>query len=390
MTVHRASAPRTRRIAIMLHEDSFFIRSVLRGVASYARPAKPWLLERVPPEGFARGRRARMDCDGLITHIHEPALIDALADVTCPVVGVSDIVEQDPFPTVSVDNQAVGRLAAEHLLHHGHRQFAYVGIKDVQFAAQRHIGFAQRLEEDQITSDVHHISARWLLRSPKAEARSMQRFAAWLGSLPAPTGLFAANDSVAWFISEVCRQVGIEIPLQLAVLGVDNDDLLCRMAYPPLSSVIIPGERIGYAAAEQLDHAMRLDKPVRSLALEPTGVETRQSSEFFAVEDEEVSAALKFIRDHATSGITVADVLNEVPLARRALERRFNRLLGRTPLDEIHRVRVDAARQLLSATTLPIEEVARQCGFGRANYMSRLLVRFTGKTPRQFRRIGGE
>ncbi len=369
----------------MLHEDSFFVRSVLRGMATYARPARPWLIERIPPEGFGRGRRVHLDCDGLITHIHQPALIASLRTLSCPVVGISHIVPDDPFPRVSVDNHAIGRLAAEHLLEHGHRSFAFVGIRHMAFSQERLSGLQSALNSADGTPRCRDIAPQWLQRSPLAEARGMKGLIEWLGALPRPTGLFACNDAVAWFISEVCRQVGIEIPIHLAILGVDNDDLICRMAYPPLSSIMLPGEQVGYRAAEQLDRAITEQTEIQSLLLPPIGVQTRQSSEFFAMDDPEMAAALRFIHDHATAGVTVGDVLREVPLARRALERRFNRLLGRTPLEEIHRVRVDAACQMLRTTTLPIEQIARQCGFGRATYLSRLLRRYRGQTPRQVR-----
>ncbi len=379
------SSRRQLRIAIMLHEDSFFIRSVLRGIAAYARPARPWLIERIPPEGFGLSGSIRLDCDGLITHMHHPAMRAALQAIDCPVVSVSHIAADDPLPRVSVDNRAIGRLAAEHLLEHGHRHFAFVGLSGVQFAAARAAGFTERLAESAHTRSERSIPPRWLKRSPRTRTRNLRLFTRWLSALPRPTGLFAANDAVAWFIGEVCRQADIAIPLHIALLGVDNDDLLCQMAYPPLSSIIVPGRRLGYLAAEQLDHAITRRQPIQPVALAPLGVQTRQSSEFYAMEDQDVVAALRFIRDHATAGITVADVLDEVPLARRALERRFRKLIGRTPLEELHRIRVEAACQMLTTTDLSIEETARRCGFGRANYMSRLLQRYRAQTPRQVR-----
>ncbi len=378
---------RTRkRIAIVLHEDSFYIRSVLRGVASYARPARPWRLERVPPEDFQRGGKAPARCDGVITHIHHPSVVHELEPLACPVIGVSSLIEDDPFPAVTADDMAVGRLACGHLRDHGHRHLAFVGLRDLVFARQRRLGFLRAAEEAGLDVAAHDIALRWLLRSPSSDSKPVRAFIDWLRALPVPTGLFACNDAAAWFVSELCRQAEIEVPLEIAILGVDNDDLLCRLAYPPLSSVIVPGERIGYLAAEQLDLAMTDGRAPAGARLPPVGVATRQSSQFYAVDDPEVAAALTHIRDHAADGLTVAELLQAVPMSRRSLERRFHAVLGRTPLDEIHRVRVEAARQMLAQTTLPIDEVARRCGFGRANYMSRLLVRFTGRTPREVRR----
>jgi len=385
MTSPSATPRGQRRIAIVLHEDSFYIRSVLRGVASFARPARPWLLDRVPPEGLGRRSAGLRQCEGIITHIHHPSILDALAGLACPVVCVSNLIPEDPFPSVTTDDAAIGGTAFEHLASHGHRSFAFVGLGRLMFSQQRRDGFVHTASRAGVTVDCREIPAGWLKRSPRADAPTMRRFAGWLRGLPRPTGLFACNDAVAWLVSEVCRRSWIEVPLEIAVLGVDNDDLLCRLAYPPLSSVIVPSERVGYLAAQQLDDAMTTGRPIVSTRLPPTGVATRQSSAFYAVDDADVAAALAHIRDHATQGLTVGELLREVPIGRRSLERRFRALLGRTPLDEIQRVRVDAARQMLVQTTLPIEEVAVRCGFGRANYMSRLLVRFTGQTPRAIR-----
>jgi LacI family transcriptional regulator len=380
-----ASRLTQRRIAIVLHEDSFYVRSVLRGVASYARPAKPWVLERVPPEGVGHFADRSARFDGFITHIHHPSLAEAFASVTAPVVGVSNLIADDPFASVTADDPAVGRLACEHFLDHGHRHLAFLGLRRVAFSNDREAGFRDRATSAGIEVQARDIRPAWLQRSPRDTAPEKRRLVEWLKRLAHPTGLFACNDAVAWLISEVCREAEVEVPLRVAILGVDNDDLLCRLAYPPLSSVIVPGERIGYLAAEALDHAITRGRPIPDRRVPPQGIETRQSSEFYAVDDPDLADALAFIRDHATEGLTVEELLREVPVGRRSLERRFRERLGRTPLEEIHRVRVAAAREMLNRTTLPIQEVAQRCGFGRANYMSRLLVRLTGQTPRQVR-----
>jgi LacI family transcriptional regulator len=375
-----------RRIAIVLHENSFFIRSVLRGVASYARPARPWLLERLPPDGL-RGKRGAglAGCDGVITHVHRPSAVAALRSLNCPVVGVSSLIDPDPFPRITCDDHAVGRVAAEHLLGAGHRSFACVGLARQVFADHRAGAFARAIESAGHVVSRRDVPAVWLQRSPGGGTPGLPGLMQWLTELPQPTALFAANDAVAWFVSELCRRAGLQVPLHIAILGVDNDDLLCRLAYPPLSSVRLPAERIGHLAAQRLDEAITTGRPVADARLPPIGVVTRQSSDFFAVDDPDLAAALAIIREHATSGLTVAELLRQVPVSRSVFERRFRRVLGCTPLEQIHRTRVRAAQQVLADTTLPIEQVARQCGFGRANYMSRLLVRYTGRTPSQVR-----
>jgi LacI family transcriptional regulator len=218
-----------------------------------------------------------------------------------------------------------------------------------------------------------------------------QEIARWLRSLPRPVGVMACYDLRGRQVLDACRRVGLAVPDEVAVVGVDNDELLCSLADPPLSSVQPDARRTGYEAAALLERLMAGAERPRGQAVlvEPLGVVTRRSTDVLAVEDADVSAALRFVRDHACGGIGVKDVLAAVPLSRRVLEARFRKLLGRSPHAEIARVQFDRVRHLLRETRLPLDEVARRAGFRNGEYLSTAFRRQFGVPPSAYRREGG-
>lgn len=209
----------------------------------------------------------------------------------------------------------------------------------------------------------------------------------WVQSLPKPVGIFACHDVWGLQVVEACRLAELRVPEDVAIIGVDNDDLLCELARPSLSSVAVPAERIGYEAAALLERLLRRAKPPRQPILIPSsGIVARQSSDVLALRDSDVAAAVRFIRDHAHQPLCVADVLREVPVGRRSLERRFRAALNRGLWEEIRRVHMDRAKQLLATTVQPVAEVADKAGFSDVQQLSRVFRQETGLTPSAYRR----
>jgi LacI family transcriptional regulator len=212
------------------------------------------------------------------------------------------------------------------------------------------------------------------------------RVANWIKRLPKPVGVMACNDIRGQQVLNACRAVGVTVPDELAVLGVDNDDVLCELSDPPLSSIVPNSERIGYEAAALLDRMMsgtRVD--AEPIYVEPAGVVTRRSTEVLAIDDRHIANAVRYIREHACEGIDVSDVLGAVPLSRSALERRFSGALGRSPKEEILRVRLSRARQLLSETKFSMSLIAEKIGLEHPEYFNVIFKKKIGVTPGQFR-----
>jgi LacI family transcriptional regulator len=216
-----------------------------------------------------------------------------------------------------------------------------------------------------------------------AQAADLRR---WLRELPKPVGIMACYDIRGQQVLDACRSAGLAVPAEVAVIGVDNDELLCDLASPPLTSVVPNAHRTGYEAAGLLDRLMAGKRVAAAPTLiAPLGVAARQSTDVLAVDDREVARAVQFIREHACDGINVGDVLRVVPLSRRVLEMRFQRLLGRTPREEILQARLGRVKQLLGETDLPLYLIAERTGFEHVEYLSVVFRREAGTTPSAFR-----
>jgi LacI family transcriptional regulator len=198
--------------------------------------------------------------------------------------------------------------------------------------------------------------------------------------------VFAACDTYAIQITNACRSHKIAVPTQVAVLGVDNDPVVCSVSFPPLSSIDLNSKRVGYEAAALLDRMMAgAPRPKNTLLVEPGRILTRESTDVMAVEDPEVAQAIRLIREHACRGLKVSEVAETLGLSRRALQQRFQRVLHRTPKDELVRVQIERAKTLLTQTDLSVESLTKRCGFTAFEYFVRAFRRETGSTPRAYR-----
>jgi LacI family transcriptional regulator len=308
----------------------------------------------------------------------------AIAAIGVPTVDVLGVVEGLPFPIVHVDDQAIGRVGAEHLMDQGYRRFAFLGIRGENWSDHRAGSFAQRVREAGFPCETHFVS-RQTARQESWEDVGPE-LAAWLNGLSRPTGLMIASDQLGTHTLEACRRNGIAIPDDVGVLGVDNDEPLCEVSDPPLSSVWPNHRQVGYEAARLLNALMRKSAlPDAPRLLAPKGVHARASTDSLAIDDRNVAQALRFIREHACEEIEIDDVVRVVPISRSVLQRSFRNLLGRSIHDEIIRVRLSRARQLLQETELPLVEIAERSGFRHQEYMGAVFRQRLGITPGMLR-----
>jgi LacI family transcriptional regulator len=373
-------------VALLVDTSISYQRDALHGIARYVCEHRPWnfYVEQEPSERIPNLNR--WQGDGIITAIRTPRVVQGVKKMRVPVVSITGTATFPAFPLVCNDDRLVGLRAAEHFLERGHRRFAFCGYAHsphTHYSRSRMLGFVESVEEAGFacrTFKTRRITARdW--------DAVVGELVGWIRSLEKPVGIMACNDVRARHVLEACREAGVHVPDEAAVVGVDNDAIMCKFSTPPLSSVDLGAKRIGYRAAETLDRLMA-GKPAPSapVIVEPGEVACRQSSDVLAVEDRHIAHAIRFIREHACEGITVAEALDSVPLNRRALERRFKKALGRSPHSEIHRVRITRARELLATTELTTEEIADRCGFTYVQYLRRVFLKSTGMTPGQYRR----
>lgn len=380
------------RVALLIESSRGYGRGLLRGIADYVRVHGPWsiylqrhhLFDATP--GWLKDWRG----DGILARVENRRIARSLRGRRLPVVDLRGRLLDLDMPAILTDDAAGARLAAAHLLERGFRQFAYCGFEGAPYSDERSRVFNQVIEQAGFRC-VTYESPRHLrgrhperpeIEGPLGEAHVMR----WLRTLPRPIGLMACNDARGQQVLNACRDLDIHVPEEMAVVGVDNDDVICDLCDPPLSSVVPNTPKIGYEAAALLDRMMRGEAaPRQPIYIEPVGIVTRRSTDVLAIDNADVTAALRFIRDHACEGISVKDVLTHVSLSSSALERQFSRILGRTPKAEIVRVQLDRVKQLLAETACPLKRVALEAGFKHPEYLCAVFKSKFGQTPGRYR-----
>jgi LacI family transcriptional regulator len=373
------------QVALLIETSNAYGRGLLRGICAFVREGTQWEIHfteegrgDAPPPWFHNWRG-----DGVIARIENHLIEEAVLLAGIPAVNVSSAALSHEFPTVITNSEALCRLAAEHLLERGFQRLGYCGDSRFDWSFHHERNFrrqAQMAGHDlQVFNSAKSDSKDWLL-----EQRKLAR---WLKELPKPIGIFACYDIRGQQLLEVCRQERIRVPDEVAVVGHYDDELLCELCDPPLSSILPNAPRAGYEAASILDELMRgVSVPSTVRRIEPVGVSARKSTDVIAVPDTQVAAAMRFIREHAYEGIGVEDVLKAVAMSRTVLERRFQKFLGRSPYDEILRLRIERVKELLTTTNLQMAQIAERLGFSGVEYLSAMFKRKLGVSPRVFRR----
>jgi LacI family transcriptional regulator len=368
-----------QNLSVRLYADVVYgySRGILRGIADYAKIHGGWNFDfnsRIDDDFTSSFERDRVG--GVIIQIRLPEHAVALIAAGVPAVNVANaITPPAQLPAVYPDDIATGKMAAQYFLDRGFRSFAYCGTSSIEFSKQRQQGFLGALA-------VHPCA---ILKRPWEDVSTdrEQRIRA----LPRPLAIFCCNDSCA---KEMVREViglGYQVPDEIVVVGVDNDEINCELSGVQLSSIRLNTEQIGFEAAALLGRLIDGEPaPAEPVLVPPQEVITRRSSDVLALADPEVAAAVRFIRDRGAREINVDDLLSRTTLSRRSLEMRFRKALGRSPYQEIRRVQIERAKLLLSRTDRPVREIADACGFKEARQLSTAFHEHIGLTPRQYRR----
>jgi LacI family transcriptional regulator len=383
--------PEGTRIAVLVDTATGWGRRLVRGVTNYARSrGDAWHLW-VEPRGQNEHLRVPhgWEGEGVVARVGTQRMADELRGLGVPVVNVSGIeLPHCDFPRVTTDYGASARLAAEHFLERGYRHFAYVGPLRHGYVRRHADAFARvvlgETAEACATFDYRHDVAHgpvW--------AERQRELADWLEELPKPVGVFGWATSSGAQVLELCRERGLATPDDVAVLAGDDDPLLCDTTSPPLSAILVASEQIGFHAAARLDRILRgeLDKlNGKAEVIDPISVTTRGSTEALAIEDADLRQAMIYLRQNAYRPVSIGEIADAVPMARRSLERKFRLMTGRTPLDEIRRLRLARVRELLAMTDRSIADIAEATGFGRPEYMTAIFRESERITPLRYRR----
>jgi LacI family transcriptional regulator len=374
-------------VALIIETSMEYGRGLLRGVSRYVTEHGYWStyvdqrsLNDPPPTWLQN-----WNGHGVIMRAQTRRMAQVVADLGVPAVDTLHQYESLDVPLVIPDHHAIATAAAEHLLERHFRHFAFVGVERAYWSKARRDALVDVLRKRGFSCHIYSpLSRRRFMESWEG---GQQDLTEWLNDLPKPLGVVAAHDLRALCVLDACRRGGLSVPEQVAVVGVDNDEPLCMHGDPPLSSVILDHERMGYLAAELLDRMMKGKKASnKPTTCKPRGVIARRSTDVVAIDDQLTAKAVRYIKQYACDGVDVADVARHCGISRRTMERTFAQFLGMSPHDQIVRTKVARAKQLLSETDHPLDTIAAKSGLSHAAYLNVLFKREVGQTPGEYRR----
>ena len=372
-----------KKVAVIVESSTEYGRRLLSGIAKYGR-LHGWQvsyeqggMRRDEPEWLAH-----WDGDGVITRCPTPTHSLALAQRGIVVLSNNKQLDQEGcYYHEPVENGlAVGKLAAEYFIKKGYKNFAFAGFNDINYSSERERGFTQAIEEAGYSCTSFLLSERG--RRGTSATQDQQAF---LRSLPQPCALLTANDERGAQILASCMECGIAVPEEIAVLGVDNDPLLCDLAYPPLSSISPNVPRMGWELAHHLDVIMEGSGENTVTEIPPDRLVERQSTALNAVEDEVLAKALHLIHVNHMTGMNVSQLAIQVGVSRRTLERKFSQTLHTTIKDYAQKIVVERIKSLLIETDYTIEHIASIVGIEYMQRLYQVFKKYTNQTPAEYR-----
>ncbi len=386
-----------RTVGLIIESSRAYGRGLLHGIARFARTHNNWSIvyrESMLADSIA-AVLAKRSCNGVLARIDTVQQRNSLLRLKIPVVDLRGRWVTPQFPQLICDQKAVAELAAQHLISRGYRRFAFCGFAGADYSQHRMRHFSQALRDAGYKPSIYESPAAPHRADTNINENRAMAYEAemsdWLRKLPPQTGIMACNDVCGRLVLNLCHKLHIDVPNQVAVIGVDNDELLCDLAEPAMSSISLPTERIGFQAAELLAGMMDGKKHAQQqMLMPPIDVIVRRSTDFTVVEDPYVATAMAYIREKACSRINVDRILDYLAsknmlISRSTLDRRFQHALNCFPKDQILEFRMRAVRQLLLDTTYSIERIAEMVGISRASQLAAQFKRYTGQTPGEYR-----
>jgi LacI family transcriptional regulator len=379
-----------KAVFVSLGTSREYERGLLRGISRYNSLHRRWRIDLSAGEDLRSQisdlKFSARDVDGVIMPDRRGS--PALLKRGIPIVFVS-VLHKDIRHSHRVvsDDEAIGRMTAAHLLERGLRHFAFVGYDGLYWSRQRQESFSQALADAGRACAVFEQARDLRLRVWRKEQKAL---AEWLKALPRPVGVMACNDDRARQVADACAMVDLAVPEDVAILGVDNDELVCNFSNPPISSISLDLEDAGYRAAILLDGMMAAkDSPgacsADQILVSPASVVVRRSTEVAIVQDSCVMQALRFIRENSDRPVQVDDVVRQVAISRRSLFDRFRRAVGCTVCQYIKRTRAARIEELLLGTSHPIGEIAAMLGFPDSDHVAQYFRSIKGMNPGVFR-----
>jgi LacI family transcriptional regulator len=383
----RTRQKRVKHVALALPLDVVFVERLLPGILDFARSQGGWVFTRIPERLAPSFEWLRnWEGDGAFVLIGNKTDVKVARSLPIPIVNIGGYFQDARIPTVTLDQQMVGRLAAEHLLARRFRRFGYYGVRELWYSEQRRIGFQEALHAAGYTST--SMESTSLIESPREWRRVAGELARWLRSLQPPVGIMASWDLRAQMLSEACAMIGLRVPEDVSIVGVDNDPIACEFCIPQLSSVSRNDRELGWQAANLLSQLIERKRPSKlPILIPPDSVVARRSTDTFVIEDANVAEIVKRLRSQLNEVFGVERMLRITSLSRRQLEHRFRKSVGTSPYAFLNELRIERAKLLLTEhRKRTLTGVAAECGFSELRRFRMVFRRLTGSSPAEFRR----
>jgi LacI family transcriptional regulator len=377
---------REKQIMVIDYVHGYYARLMLQGLAHFCELQSDWDLHVTALQPDPATTVRMLKPDGIIAHIPKrfSHIADLAQEMGIPMVCVMERANEN-VPLVSIDDFMTGRQAADYFYDAGFRNFGIVGKEGATYCMRRIKGFSDALAEHSLSPLVYQLSPKAYEHIEIGNVES--GLFEWIESLEKPAAVFGCNDYFAYQVILACRLNGIAVPEDVAILGTDDDDMIWRISRPALSSMRLPFDRVGFQAAELLRSMLNGEKvSTDPVLLAPSGIITRHSSDVLATDDPILKRAVQLIRENIDQPYQVSNLLEKLVVSRTLLEQRFKSVLGRTPLNEIHRQKAEYARRLLLDSDMTIEAISEKCGFSSGMRLTTFFKKFIGVTPSEYRR----
>jgi LacI family transcriptional regulator len=380
-----------KKIILITENSRSFERGILEGFSRYSNVYGEYFFYMLPPYYLRTfdysdviARITKLKANGILTRAHNIVFIQQLEKLGLPIIAF-DILYDEGFSNISQirsNDFLVGKMGATYFLDCGFRHFAFWGIENMSWSQGRESAFCEEIANHGFEASIFNQKAI----NGFPSNRDISNVIKWLTSLSKPTGLMVCNDDEARYILELCNLAEIAVPEQISIIGVDNDELLCTLCVPPLSSIALDIQAAGYKAAELMARMIRSPDTIKeTIFVEPTHIAKRQSSDILAIGDPDVSMAVRYIREYSSENIQPSDVADHTGISRRNLDRLFVSNLNRTVYEEITRVRIDQIQRMILETRMSMSQIAGKLHFNDPTKLSRFFKRETGMTLIAFR-----
>ena len=382
------------RLILLSDFTESFSYNLLKGVLAYSKSHEPWVVCRMPPsykltyriEGVLKWAKT-WQADAIIGRFDNEDNVELFRQHGIIAIAQDYKARFENIPNITGDYRKTGKMAAEFFLNKGFQHFAFYGYRDTVWSQERCEGFYECIAERGFGNNFHAYQEQslddlWFYEAPP--------LLSWLKSLPHPTALMACDDNQGNRITEICKVNNIKVPDKIAILGVDNDEIICNLSDPPLSSISHNIVRGGFEAAELIDRLLNDEEnnrqDMQDVVIQPINIVNRLSTDFYSTTDMHIHTALKYIHQNIASDITVSDIVKQVPLSRRLLEIRFKQVTQQSIHKYIFNLRMERFAQLLLASDAPIADVAEQVGINNLKNLSRQFKILKKVSPNEYRK----